>query len=184
MLPVMLGLLTPQNFVSLVYSSYHMLSVGRYNDLLRAGRSGDRIPVRARIFAPVQTGPGAHPAPYTMGTVSLPGVKRPGPGVDHPPLSSAEVKETVELYLYSTSGSSWPVLGWPLPLPITHAQWLRVALWNVTTRTGSVAAFSFVNAVRAINRRRWTVLQTLAWRCQYHDSKVLSCRYVLYHEHA
>ena len=30
----------------------------------------------------------------------FPGVKRPGRGVDHPP-SSAEVKESVELYLYS-----------------------------------------------------------------------------------
>ena len=28
--------------------------------------------------------------------------------------SSAEVKERVELYLYSTSGPSWPVIGWPL----------------------------------------------------------------------
>jgi len=27
--------------------------------------------------APVQTGPGAHPASYTMGTGSFPGVKRP-----------------------------------------------------------------------------------------------------------
>jgi hypothetical protein len=33
--------------------------------------------------------------------VSFPGVKRPGRGVDHPPPSSAEVKERVELYLYS-----------------------------------------------------------------------------------
>jgi len=46
-----------------------------------------------------------------MGTGSFPGVKRPGRGVDHPPTSSAEVKERVELYLYSLSGSSWPVLG-------------------------------------------------------------------------
>jgi hypothetical protein len=35
--------------------------------------------------APVQPGPGAHPASYTMGTESLPGVKRPGRGVVHPP---------------------------------------------------------------------------------------------------
>jgi hypothetical protein len=34
-----------------------------------------------------------------MGTISFPGVKRPGRGVDHPPPSSDEVKETVELYL-------------------------------------------------------------------------------------
>jgi len=32
-----------------------------------------------------------------------------------PAPSSAEVKERAELYLYSPSGPSWPVLGWPLP---------------------------------------------------------------------
>jgi len=41
---------------------------------LRAGRSGDRIPVEARFSAPVQTGRGAHPASCTMGTGSFPGV--------------------------------------------------------------------------------------------------------------
>jgi len=46
-----------------------------------------------------------------MGTGSFLGVKRLRRGVYHPPLSSAEVKERVELYLYSLSGSSWPVLG-------------------------------------------------------------------------
>jgi hypothetical protein len=46
--------------------------------------------------------------------LSFPGVKRPGRGVDHPPKSSAKVKERVQLYLYSPSGSSWPVLGWTL----------------------------------------------------------------------
>jgi hypothetical protein len=51
-----------------------------------------------------------------MDTGSFPGVKRPGRGVDHPPPSSAEVKERVELYLYSPS---WPVLGRTLPLPFT-----------------------------------------------------------------
>jgi len=61
--------------------------------------------------AHVQTGSGAHPASYTMGTGSFPGVKRPGRGVDHPLPSSAEVKERREQYLYSLSGSSWPVLG-------------------------------------------------------------------------
>jgi hypothetical protein len=42
---------------------------------LRAGRSGDRIPVGTRFSAPVQTGPGAHPASCTMGTGSFPGVE-------------------------------------------------------------------------------------------------------------
>jgi hypothetical protein len=67
--------------------------------------------VEARFSAPAQTGAGAHPSSGTMGTGSFPGVKRPGCGVDHPPTSRAEVKETVELYLYSPSGPSWPVLG-------------------------------------------------------------------------
>jgi hypothetical protein len=34
-----------------------------------------KIPVGARFFAPIQTGPGAHPASYTMGTGTLPGVE-------------------------------------------------------------------------------------------------------------
>jgi hypothetical protein len=55
--------------------------------------------VEARFSAPVQTGPRAYPASYTMGVGSLLGVNRPGRGVDHAPSSSAEVKERVELYL-------------------------------------------------------------------------------------
>ena len=47
----------------------------------------------------LQSGREAHPASYTMGTGSLPGVRRPGRGVDHPSPSSAEVKEIVELYI-------------------------------------------------------------------------------------
>jgi len=86
-----------------------------YSDSLRAGRSGDRIPVGARFSAPVQTNSEAYPVSYTMGTVSFPGVKRPGRGVEHPPPSSAEVKEREELYLYFPSGPSWPVIGWTLP---------------------------------------------------------------------
>jgi len=67
--------------------------------------------LNARFSTPVQTGPGAHPASYKTGTGSFPGVKRPGRGVDHPSPISIEVKETVELYIYSTSEPSWPVIG-------------------------------------------------------------------------
>jgi len=56
-------------------------------------------PGGSEISATVQTGPGAHPASYTIGTGSFPGVKRPGHDFNHPPSSSAEVKEIVELPL-------------------------------------------------------------------------------------
>ena len=56
----------------------------RYSDLLRAGQFWDRIPAVARFSAPIQIGPGAHPASYTMDTVSFQGEKRPQRGFDHP----------------------------------------------------------------------------------------------------
>ena len=76
------------------------------------GLDAPKIESRWRRFPhPNQIGNGAHTASCKMGTGSLSRVKRPGHGVNHPPPSSAEVKERVELYLYSLSGLSWPVLG-------------------------------------------------------------------------
>ena len=65
------------------------------------------------------------PAPW--GTPSLiyngyrvfPGDKTTGEWRWPPTPFSAEVKERVELYLYSRSGPSWPVLGWNLLLPFS-----------------------------------------------------------------
>jgi hypothetical protein len=97
-LPVKSGRSTPQNFASWLRclgntlhtahlkwyvnnrdnsnEKFHNIQkyftrLSRYSDSLRAGRSGDRISVGARFSAPVQTGPGTHPASYTMGTGSL-----------------------------------------------------------------------------------------------------------------
>ena len=47
------------------------------------------------------------------------GLKHLGRGIDHPPPSSAKVKEKVELYLYSPSGTLWPVIVWTVPLLFT-----------------------------------------------------------------
>jgi hypothetical protein len=56
----------------------------------------------------VQNGSGAHLASYPMGTRgSFPGGKAAGVEADHSPPSSAEVKECVELYLYSPNMPSW-----------------------------------------------------------------------------
>jgi hypothetical protein len=55
----------------------------------------------------VQTGYGAHPGSYAMGTRgSFPGVKPPEREADHSPPSSAEVNERVELYHLSPNTSS------------------------------------------------------------------------------
>ena len=53
----------------------------------------DRIPMGTRFSTPFETGPGAHPAPCTMGTGSFPGVKRPGLGVDIHPHLAPRLKE-------------------------------------------------------------------------------------------
>ena len=82
--------------------------------LILRGTERDII-IKAKCSASVQTGPGAHPASYTMGTGSFSGVKRPWRGVDHPPLTSAEAEGRVELHVYSLSGHSWPVLERTLP---------------------------------------------------------------------
>jgi hypothetical protein len=71
------------------------------DDSSRAGRSGDRILVRARFSAPVPTVSGAHLASSKMGTGSFPGIMRAERGVGHPPPSSAEVEEIVILLLSS-----------------------------------------------------------------------------------
>ena len=75
-----------------------------------------------KFSAPVHTGPGAHPFSITVGTGSFfLGIKWPGRYVNHPHPSSAEVKERVEPYLYSLSGSSWSVLGLTSPYLYTTA---------------------------------------------------------------
>jgi hypothetical protein len=62
-----------------------------------------------------------------------------------PTPSSAAIKETVELSLFSPPpGPSWPVLGWPLPLPyiryitppilypnIFYSKWTRCTAWKL-----------------------------------------------------
>jgi hypothetical protein len=84
----------------------------QYSDSVRAGRSGDRILLGARFSAPVHTGSEAHTVSYTTGTGSFPGLKRPGRGVDHPPHLAPRLKK--ENRYTSSSGPSWPILGWTL----------------------------------------------------------------------
>jgi hypothetical protein len=73
-----------------------------------------------------------------MGTGSFPGVKWPGRGVEHPPPPRVEVKERVQLYLYSTSGPSWPVIGCTLPLLYCHDSFFTVPIVILTTCSLSI----------------------------------------------
>ena len=97
---------------------YSELYMGRDSSLgvaTRYGLDGPRIESGWGWDFPasVQTGSWAPPTGYRL----FPGDKaaRAWRWPPFPP-SSAEVKERVELYLYSPFGPSWPLLGWPLPL--------------------------------------------------------------------
>jgi hypothetical protein len=80
----------------------------RYSDSLRAGRYN---PIGGtKHSASVQTG-GAHSDYYTLGAGSVTGIKRPQCAANHPPTSSAGVKEREELYLFSPSVPSWQSIG-------------------------------------------------------------------------
>ena len=77
------------------------IQTGWGNDFPRTSK-----PTLGPTQPPVQLVPGLYPK-----------VKRPGCGVDHPPPSSAEVKERAQLYLYSSSGPSWQLIGWTFMFP-------------------------------------------------------------------
>ena len=96
-----------------IYGSVPAFARGRDSSVGIAIRYGQYSPgIESRLgrdfSQPSRT---AHPAFYSTGTGSIPGIKRPGHGVNHPPPSGDEVKERVGLYLYSVSGPLWPVLG-------------------------------------------------------------------------
>ena len=74
------------------YLYYSFLYVGRGSVVYIAADYG--------LDGPEVEPSGALSAFYTDGTGPFAGVKRPVRGVNHPPPSSDEVKESVELYIY------------------------------------------------------------------------------------
>jgi len=67
-------------------------------------------PGGGEIFRTLSDRPWDLPRLLYNGYQIFPGGKAVGCDSDHPPPSSAEVKERVELYLSSPSGPLWPVL--------------------------------------------------------------------------
>jgi hypothetical protein len=83
--------------------------LSRYSDSLR---SGDRIPVGGEIFRTRPDRTWSPPSLLYNGYRGFPGgIEWPGRDAHHPPHLAPEVKESVELYFYSTSEPSWPVTG-------------------------------------------------------------------------
>ena len=60
---------------------------------------------------------------YNKYQVFFPQVKHPEHGINHPPPSRTEVKESVQLHLYSSSGPSWPGLVWMYLLQEKFSDW-------------------------------------------------------------
>ena len=103
-----------QIYSKIVQSSCGPGQSSRYSNSLRARRSWDRAPVEARSSAPTHTSPGAHPVSWVPGL--FPAGKAAEAWRWSPTQSKAKVKGKVQLYLYSSSEPSWPVLGWTLRL--------------------------------------------------------------------
>ena len=132
------------------YFNWHLsFVVGRdsvVGTATRYGLDGQRIESReGRDFlhpSRPALGPTQPPLQWVPGPFS--GVKRPGRGVHHPPQSKGEVKERVNLNLYSSSGSSWPLLGWSLPLPFNYHLSLHA---TNQPRMWSVGRAGYVNTI-------------------------------------
>jgi len=93
--------------------------VGRDSSVGIATRYGlDGPGIGGEIFRTCPDRPWGPPSLLYNGYRVFPGVKATGAWRWPPTPSSAKVKERVELYLYSPSRPSWPVLGWTLPLPL------------------------------------------------------------------
>jgi len=69
---------------------------------------------------------------------------RPGRDADPSPLSSTEVKNREELYLYSPSGPSWPVTGWNLPSSLSE-----------TVSNSGYTAFSHLMTAKSELEGKW-----------------------------
>jgi hypothetical protein len=125
----MLQIMIMFNFVLLLYKTWIAQSVKRLATGWTVRGSNPRL---AKI---IQTRPDrswGSPSPCTTSTGSFLGVKRRGGGGGccwPPTPSRAEVKERVKLQIYSSFGPSWPVLGWPLPLPCYYTG----VLWYCVT---------------------------------------------------
>jgi hypothetical protein len=124
------------------------------------------------------------PSPLYNGHWVFPGVKRPVRSLDYPPPSSAEVKERVELYLYSTSGPSCFVIGWPYQDSPSCTRLHRnfSPFVNVGLKVKQVCGFFFKVGKRKGLLRHQSPDQDLNWYIRITKQMCLYCVLSLYHE--
>ena len=102
-------------------------------------------------------------ASYTVNISSFPGLKRRGRGVNQPPKSSAEVKELVELCLYSPSEPSWQVIRWTLPLLLLVWLVLTAERWWMIILLCRPRLRSYVGYFQIFNHKYSVVICKCGW---------------------
>ena len=134
-------------------------------------------------FSAVQNVPGVHPASHTVGMGSFPRVKRPVPGVGHPPLPIAEVKERIELYLCSPAGPSCPVVGLTIIVSVTRTLLLLpseiqtdIVREPYERALQDFCSFIYSTVLRPTKTRTWTSKATT--RCTKNMNGRVSVGYV------
>jgi len=131
--------------------------LSRYSDSLRAERSGDRISVGGEIFRTRPHRPWGPPSLLYNGYQVFSVGKAEGAWRWPPTPSSAEVKERVELHLYSPSGPSWPVIRWTLTLFLHGMQVnpLNAELNPICHLLALLGAHHILNVSRIRVKWRW-----------------------------
>jgi hypothetical protein len=95
-----------------IYTQCQTALFSSHDDSLWVGQSAYGILVEVKCSAAIQDQHWGLPKLlYSRYRASFLEEKTLGHGVDHPPPSNAKIKERVELYIYSFSGLSRPIVG-------------------------------------------------------------------------